>query len=146
MNITTLSLNLRGNGEERTVFIPVMSIVIVILLSRFVKYSRVFGEAVLVGLKSPATGATAPSTSAPATPTGVTSGRYRIKVLYQKAFLSDGTIRGVFDWNLLENNSGTRLRREDRETLDFKVSAFCRHLTEDVAVPVGEHPREEWFN
>jgi hypothetical protein len=145
MGNAAASLHVRHNIKERAVmFSAIGFILIIFLLARTLKYVRVFGEAVLVGMNTPS--AQSGTISNSGGPSSESLGRYKVRIKFQKVCLPDKTT-GHYSWRLLENHSGARLKREDNEALDLKVSNFCRHLAEDETIPMGELPsREEWFN
>jgi hypothetical protein len=108
-----------------------------LLLVRLVSHARLFTHAFVEAVKP----------SDPALhPHGASSGRYQVQIDFGKAALADGATQFHYQWKLIQSQSGLRITKEDKEVLDRKIQAYCKHVVEDPKVAAGDHRLLRWFN
>jgi hypothetical protein len=74
------------------------------------------------------------------------SRRYQVQIEFGKAAMADGALQFHYQWNLIQSQSGLRITKEDKEVLDRKIQAYCKHVVEDPTVAAGDHRLLQWFN
>ena len=77
---------------------------------------------------------------------GAPSGRYQVQIDFGKAAMADGAMQFHYQWKLIQSQSGFRITKEDKEVLDRKIQAYCKHVVEDPTVAAGDHRLLQWFN
>ena len=77
---------------------------------------------------------------------GASSGKYQVQIDYGKAVMADDAIQFHYQWKLIQNQSGFWITKEDKEVLDRRVQAYCKHVVEDPTVAAGDHRLLQWFN
>ena len=77
---------------------------------------------------------------------GASSGRYQVQIDFGKAVMADGATQFHYQWKLIQSQSGFRITKEDKEVLDRKIQAYCKHVVEDPTVAAGDHRLLQWFN
>jgi len=108
-----------------------------LLLARLVSHARLFTHAFVEAVR--------PSGQA-LHPQGATTGRYQVQIDCGKAVMADGATQFHYQWKLIQSHSGLRITKEDKEVLDRKVQAYCKHVVEDSTVAAGDHRLLQWFN
>jgi hypothetical protein len=109
-----------------------------LLLARFASHARLFTRA-FVQAASDQTGG---SSNLP----GASSGRYQVQIDFGKAAMADGAMQFHYQWKLIQSQFGLRITKEDKEVLDRKIQAYCKHAVEDPTVAAGDHRLLQWFN
>jgi len=108
-----------------------------LLLARLVSHTRLFTHAFVETVKP----------SDPALhPQGAVTGRYQVQIDFGKAVLAEGATQFHYQWKLIQSQAGLRITKEDKEVLDRKVQAYCKHVVEDPTVAAGDHRLLQWFN
>jgi hypothetical protein len=74
------------------------------------------------------------------------SGRYQVQIDFGKAAMADGAMQFHYQWTLIQSQSGLRITKEDKEVLDRKIQAHCKHVVEDPTIAAGDHRLLQWFN
>jgi len=111
-----------------------------LLLVRLASHARLFTEAFVQAVRpSHKTGG---SSYVPCAP----SGRYQVQIDFGKAAMADGAMQFHYQWKLIQSQSGFRITKEDKEVLDRKIQAYCKHVVEDPTVAAGDHRLLQWFN
>lgn len=111
-----------------------------LLLARLATHARMFTHAFVQAIKrSDQTGG---SSHLP----GASSERYQVQIDFGKAAMADGAMQFHYQWKLIQNQSGFRITKEDKEVLDRKIQAYCKHVVEDPTVAAGDHRLLQWFN
>jgi len=108
-----------------------------LLLARLVSHTRLFTHAFVEAVKpsDPALHAL-----------GTALGRYQVQIDFGKAVLAEGATQFHYQWKLIQSQAGLRITKEDKEVLDRKVQAYCKHVVEDPTVAAGDHRLLQWFN
>jgi hypothetical protein len=109
-----------------------------LLLARLAIHARLFTRA-FVQAASDQTGGSSNGPRAP-------SGRYQVQIDFGKAAMADDAIQFHYQWKLIQSQSGLRITKEDKEVLDRKIQAYCKHAVEDPTVAAGDHRLLQWFN
>jgi hypothetical protein len=111
-----------------------------LLLARLVSHARRFTQAFVHAVQpSHQTGG---SSNLPGAP----SGRYQVQIDFGKAAMADGAVQFHYQWKLIQSQSGLRITKEDKEVLDRKIQAYCKHVVEGSTVAAGDHRLLQWFN
>jgi hypothetical protein len=111
-----------------------------LLLARLASHARLFKQAfVQVVQPSHQTGGSLDLPGAP-------SGRYQVQINFGKAAMADGAMQFHYQWKLIQSQFGLRITKEDKEVLDRKIQAYCKHAVEDPTVAAGDHRLLQWFN
>jgi hypothetical protein len=111
-----------------------------LLLARLASHARMFTQAFVQAVKpSDQTGG---SSNVPR----ASSGRYQVQIDFGKAVMADDARQFHYQWKLIQSQSGLRITKEDKEVLDRKIQAYCKHVVEDPTVAAGDHRLLQWFN
>jgi hypothetical protein len=108
-----------------------------LLLARLVSHVRLFTHAFVAAVRP--TGETLH-------PVGATPGRYQVQIDFGKAVMAGGATQFHYQWKLIQSQAGPRITKEDKEVLDRKIQAYCKHVVEDPTVAAGDHRLLQWFN
>jgi len=108
-----------------------------LLLARLVSHTRLFTHAFVETVKP-----SDPALHAQ----GTALGRYQVQIDFGKAVLAEGATQFHYQWKLIQSQAGLRITKEDKEVLDRKVQAYCKHVVEDPTVAAGDHRLLQWFN
>jgi len=138
--MTAASLNSYELGKGgATMFLTSWVFVIgsLLLLARLVSHARLFTHAIVEAVK--------PSDPAPHAQ-GTALGRYQVQIDFGKAVLAEGATQFHYQWKLIQSQTGLRITKEDKEVLDRRVQAYCKHVVEDPTVAAGDHRLLQWFN
>jgi hypothetical protein len=148
MDMTDASLNSNELGFGRvTMFLTSWFFVIgsLLLVARLAIHARRFTQAFVDAVK-PSHGIAADQTAGSSYLPGPSSGRYQVQIDFGKAVMADDATQFHYQWKLIQNQSGFRITKEDKEVLDRKVQAYCKHVVEDPTVAAGDHRLLQWFN
>ena len=148
MDMTDASLNSNELGFGRvTMFLTSWFFVIgsLLLVARLAIHARRFTQAFVDAVK-PSTGTVVDQTAGSSYLPGPSSGRYQVQIDFGKAVMADDATQFHYQWKLIQNQSGFRITKEDKEVLDRKVQAYCKHVVEDPTVAAGDHRLLQWFN
>ena len=148
MDMTATSLNSYEFGKGRAaMFLTSWFFVIgsLLLLARLAIHARRFTDAFVDAVK-PSSGAAADQTAGSSYLPGASYGRYQVQIDFGKAVMADDATQFHYQWKLIRNQSGFRITKEDKEVLDRKVQAYCKHVVEDPTVAAGDHRLLQWFN
>ena len=108
-----------------------------LLLARLVSHAQLFTHAFVEAVKPPG----------PALhPQRASTGRYQVQIDFGKAVMADGATQFHYQWKLIQSQSGLWITKEDKEVLDRKIQAYCKHVVEDSTVAAGDHRLLQWFN
>ena len=111
-----------------------------LLLARLASHARMFTREFVQAVKpSDQTGG---SSNVPR----ASSGRYQVQIDFGKAVMADDARQFHYQWKLIQSQSGLRITKEDKEVLDRKIQAYCKHAVEDPTVAAGDHRLLQWFN
>jgi hypothetical protein len=146
--MTVTSLNSYEFGKERAdMFLTSWVFVIgsLLLLARLANHARRFTLAFVDAVK-PSTESVGAQTAALMCPPGAPSGRYQVQIDFGKAVMADSAIQFHYQWKMIGSQSGSRFTKEDKEVLDRKIQAYCKHVVEDPTVAAGDHRLLQWFN
>jgi len=146
--MTATSLNSYEFGKGRAgMFLTSWFFVIgsLLLLARLAVHARRFTQAFVDAVK-PSTGAAADPTAGTSFLSGASYGRYQVQIDFGKAVMADDATQFHYQWKLIQNQSGLRITKEDKEVLDRKIQAYCKHVVEDPTVAAGDHRLLQWFN
>ena len=69
-----------------------------------------------------------------------------MQIDFGKAVMADDATQFHYQWKLIQSQSGLRITKEDKEVLDRKIQAYCKHVVEDPTVAAGDHRLLQWFN
>jgi len=108
-----------------------------LLLARLVSHTRLFTHAFVEAVKP-----SDPALHAQ----GTVLGRYQVQIDFGKVVLAEGATQFHYQWKLIQSQAGLRITKEDKEVLDRKVQAYCKHVVEDPTVAAGDHRLLQWFN
>jgi len=108
-----------------------------LLLARLVSHTRLFTHAFVEAVKP-----SDPALHAQ----GTALGRYQVQIDFGKVVLAEGATQFHYQWKLIQSQAGLRITKEDKEVLDRKVQAYCKHVVEDPTVAAGDHRLLQWFN
>jgi hypothetical protein len=143
LDMTAASLNSYELGKGRVaMFLTSWLFVIgsLLLLARLASHARLFTQSFVHAVKpSHQTGG---SSNVPR----ASSGRYQVQIDFGKAAMADGAMQFHYQWKLIQSQSGLRITKEDKEVLDRKIQAYCKHAVEDPKVAAGDHRLLRWFN
>ena len=146
MTATSLNSNEFGKGRAG-MFLKSWIFVIgsLLLLARLATHVRRFTHA-FVHAVNPSSGTAADRTAGSASLPGAVSGRYQVQIDFGKAVMADDAIQFHYQWKLIQNQSGFWITKEDKEVLDRRVQAYCKHVVEDPTVVAGDHRLLQWFD
>ena len=116
-----------------------------LLLARLAVHARRFTQAFVDAVK-PSAGPAADATAGTSFLSGASYGRYQVQIDFGKAVMADDATQFHYQWKLIQNQSGLRITKQDKEVLDRKVQAYCKHVVEDPTVAAGDHRLLQWFN
>ena len=116
-----------------------------LLLARLANHARRLTQA-FVDAVQPSTEAAGDQTAALMCPPGAPSGRYQVQIDFGKAVMADGATQFHYQWKMIRSQSGSRITKEDKEVLDRKIQAYCKHAVEDPTVTAGDHRLLQWFH
>jgi hypothetical protein len=143
LDMTATSLNSYELGKGRVaMFLTSWLFVIgsLLLLARLAIHARMFTQAFVQAVKpSDQTGG---SSNVPR----ASSGRYQVQIDFGKAVMADDATQFHYQWKLIQSQFGLRITKEDKEVLDRKIQAYCKHAVEDPTVAAGDHRLLQWFN
>ena len=143
LDMTATSLNSYELGKRGVaMFLTSWLFVIgsLLLLARLASHARLFTQSFVHAVKpSHQTGG---SSNLPGAP----SGRYQVQIDFGKAAMADGAMQFHYQWKLIQSQSGLRITKEDKEVLDRKIQAYCKHVVEDPTVAAGNYRLLQWFN
>jgi len=141
------SLNSNELGFGRvTMFLTSWFFVIgsLLLVARLAINARRFTQAFVDAVKP--SGVAADQTAGSSCLPGPSSGRYKVQIDFGKAVMADEATQFHYQWKLIQNQSGLRITKQDKEVLDRKVQAYCKHVVEDQTVAAGDYRLLQWFN
>ena len=116
-----------------------------LLLARLANHARRFTQAFVDAVQPSTEAAGSPAAAASSVPSA-TSGRYQVQIDFGKAVMADGAIQFHYQWKMIRSQSGFRITKEDKEVLDRKIQAYCKHIVEDPTVTAGDHRLLQWFH
>lgn len=138
--MTATSLNSHEVGSGRAAMFLTSWVLVIgslLLLARLVSHARLFTHAFVEAVKP----------SGPALhPQRASTGRYQVQIDFGKAVMADGATQFHYQWKLIQSQSGLWITKEDKEVLDRKIQAYCKHVVEDSTVAAGDHRLLQWFN